>query len=81
MHMWNTKPRRSVRRRGEDRSGSGPQLCSPPHQAPLGRPGNSSRVQTKEEEKVDNKYFIPTKDFILTATPFRKIKVIIKSEG
>lgn len=79
--MQNTKPQHSVKRRGEDRSSSGLQLCSPAHQPPLGRPGNSDRAQTKEEEKVDNKYFIPIKYFILTATPFQKVKVIIKSDG
>lgn len=68
------KPQHSVKRGGEDRSSSGLQLCSPAHQPLLRRPGNSSWAQTKEEEKVDNKYFIPSKYFILTATPFKKLK-------
>lgn len=71
----------TLKRKGEDRSSSGLQLCSPAHQPPLGRPGNPGWAQTKKEEKVDNKYFIPIKYFIPTATPFQKIKVIIKSDG
>lgn len=65
------EPQHVVKRGGEDRRGSGPQLCSPARATPRDI-HTAGRAQTKKEQKVGNKNFTPTKYFILAATPFQK---------